>query len=375
MNIKNRKTKLLNKNNKKTKPFFNNIILNQLNLKIFRKDSSNFSNSNIKNKNNENFIIAPNNYLEKEINEYNKNNSKLEFKRYRSITNLSLNKKNNSNIIFKNYVLGNDVILPLKTLNNYDYSNKPYYILNDSNKLKSLSPIERNRKIKTYNNSLNQQIFIKTLNNLNSYKKKRNTKFNKKLFLNICNSNKNLGFYLYDNITLNNCSNKNLDNAHFKNQKELNQLKSNSSNFKSTKRINSFSSIQCHNKKKNIFQIYNYLNNNNHNENKNQEIETKKDINNQLNKLFDNPNSFVYLMFNEMKRPKFNEFESQTSFIIKRRFNEYKKDLNKLEQRVRYELFNLKKQRVIGNEINMKGKINSTNTFFDLAFGDHFSKK
>ena len=59
---------------------------------------------------------------------------------------------------------------------------------------------------------------------------------------------------------------------------------------------------------------------------------------------------------------------------LKRRFLEYKKDLSKLEQNARFQLFNLKKERIIGNEINMKGKINSTNTFFDLAFikGDYW---
>ena len=76
-------------------------------------------------------------------------------------------------------------------------------------------------------------------------------------------------------------------------------------------------------------------------------------------------------MFNKMKNSKLDECENQKKFNLKRRFYEYKKDLNKLEQRARYELFNLKKQRVIGNEINMKGKVISTNTFFDLAYGGY----
>jgi hypothetical protein len=44
-----------------------------------------------------------------------------------------------------------------------------------------------------------------------------------------------------------------------------------------------------------------------------------------------------------------------------------------LEQNARFQLFNLKKERIIGNEIKMKGKINSTNTYFNLAFikGDY----
>ena len=68
-----------------------------------------------------------------------------------------------------------------------------------------------------------------------------------------------------------------------------------------------------------------------------------------------------------IKNQEFDENGNIKKKALKKRFIEYKKDLNKLEQKARLELFNLKKQRVIGNEIN-KGRIISTNTFFNLAF-------
>ena len=375
MKIINGKTKYLNKNNKKIRPFFNNILLNQLNFEIFKKSPINIlSPSKIKKQK----ILTPdnnsktNNYLDK-INKNKKDNTNNKIFYFKK-DNLALNKANNSNIIFKKYLLGNDVILPLKTLNDFENSNIPYYIFNNFNKNISLSPIKKNSRM---NINLNSHMFTNTFKNMNSCKK-RNNKINKKIFLNISNSNKN--FNLYESLNLNNYSNKNLDINHFKTQQnftkkecESNQIKNNSSNNKFTKRINSFILNKKPNNNKNILKLYNYLNyNNNLSEiNKNHEIGDTKNIDDKIKQLIDNPNSFVYIMFNKMKNSKLDEYENQKKFNLKRRFYEYKKDLNKLEQRARYELFNLKKQRVIGNEINMKGKVISTNTFFDLAYGGY----
>ena len=76
-------------------------------------------------------------------------------------------------------------------------------------------------------------------------------------------------------------------------------------------------------------------------------------------------------MFNKMKKSNFKEMQNSKSYDLKKKIIEYKKELNKIEQRARLELFNLQKQIVIGNEVNIKGKIISTNTFFDLAFRDY----
>ena len=76
-------------------------------------------------------------------------------------------------------------------------------------------------------------------------------------------------------------------------------------------------------------------------------------------------------MFNRIKNQQFDEEGNLKKLDLQKRFSEYKKDLNKLEQKARFELFNLKKQRAIGNEINMKGRVISTNSFFNLAFGGY----
>jgi hypothetical protein len=87
-------------------------------------------------------------------------------------------------------------------------------------------------------------------------------------------------------------------------------------------------------------------------------------------KLIDDPDSVLCLLYNKMKKTNYDEEKSKNKLSLKNQFIEYKKDLNKLEHRVRLELFNLKKQTAIGRENNIKGRIISTNTFFNLAFGD-----
>jgi hypothetical protein len=82
-------------------------------------------------------------------------------------------------------------------------------------------------------------------------------------------------------------------------------------------------------------------------------------------KLIENPNSFMYLIYNKLKKQRLEEKNKKLD--LHRRFEEYKKDLKNIEQSARFEVFNLKKQRIIGNEVNMKGKIISTNTYFNLA--------
>ena len=73
----------------------------------------------------------------------------------------------------------------------------------------------------------------------------------------------------------------------------------------------------------------------------------------------------MYLIYNKLKKQRLEEKNKKLD--LHRRFEEYKKDLKNIEQSARFEVFNLKKQRIIGNEVNMKGKIISTNTYFNLA--------
>ena len=106
-----------------------------------------------------------------------------------------------------------------------------------------------------------------------------------------------------------------------------------------------------------------------------EEIKNEKELlaYNKAKNLVNNPDSVIYALYQKIKKQKFDKDGNIKKSDLKKRFEEYKRDLNKLEQSARFELFNLKKERIIGNEINMKGKVNSANTFFNLDFirGDY----
>ena len=147
--------------------------------------------------------------------------------------------------------------------------------------------------------------------------------------------------------------------------------------MKSIKNYKSFIPIERKSTNKAEFDIqaYNYLNNSKSNikneikNNKEKEDKKKSLTYNKIKKLIDEPSSFVYLMYNQMQRLKLKKKENVKNISLKNRIREYKKDILKLEQSARYQIFNLKKQVAIGAEDTIKGKIISTNTFFDLAFG------
>ena len=90
-----------------------------------------------------------------------------------------------------------------------------------------------------------------------------------------------------------------------------------------------------------------------------EEFKNKKELlaYNKAKNLVNNPDSVIYALYQKIKKQKFDKNGNIKKLDLKKRFEEYKKDLNKLEEGVRFELFNLKKERIIGNEINMKGKI------------------
>ena len=376
-------TKLLNKTKNH---FFDNDLLNQLNLDVLKNKSHNKSKinknsqlfSSIKNiqnekTNNKNNINEINEYKTNTINYQNSNKIK-----YKSHSNLfTKNKKRKDNIIFRKYLLGNDVVLPIKSIKDFENSNIPFYIFDKSDKMSSLSPIKNNNS-KSILNSLIGDKYNHTCANFRSSKKLKNIRvksFKKKIFFydkssKSISSNKNINtrLNLYDAIEENKLSNKNINKIYFKTiqnaknkENDLFKCKNNNSNFKN---MNLANSTSLSNKNKDIPKRNNVEN-------------YKKDIldkiakikYDKIRKLIDNPNSFLYIMFNKMNKQKFEDTEINNKLYMRKKFEEYKKDLNKLEQKARFELFNLKKERIIGNEINLKGRIISTNTFFDLAFG------
>ena len=370
--------KLLKKNN-----FFDNLVLNKLNLDLIRNESQKinkkyrnsqlfFSTKNIKNEK----II--NNLTGKEIKEYNTNtlSSKDRDKiKYKSHNNLfSKNKKRKHTIMFKKYLFGNDVVLPIKSVNDCENSNIPYLIFNNKDKINSLSPIKKTKSkchiinsliSEKYNNSNTNYKSSKILNNMRLKNFRKKLFFDKKKYLAMSSNNKiNIGPNLFDSIE----ENKKLKNIYYKtiqnkkNKKEkLFKFRNSNSNFNNINLINHTFKSKKNNKtkKKNIVETE-----------KNKDLDKIVKIKfDKIKDLIDNPQSFLYLMFNKMKNSKFEYLENNNKLYFKKKFSEYKKDLDKLEQNARYELFNLKKQRTVGNEINLNGRVISSNTFFDLAFG------
>ena len=385
-----RKGKQSYHNRNSSKLIFNNLLLNKLNLESIQSNYPSISSNSRSRKNSDIPISVKKNNknifkeysIEKNIlkNINNKNNlTPFKNDNYLPSTNSFLNKKgedNNSYIILKNYILGNDIILPLKSINDIENSKIPYYTINNFNKINTISPI-RNKSIKLFNKKKNKKQLKKYL-----LKNKEKEFSNSNLNIND-NNNNNLNNKLFNKNNMRNFSSKNLNNYYKQEQDYLNKIgiitqikekKKNNKTFEignsnfvmnnndlKIKKKNNFNTYNILNKKKNIL-----LNNNIYN---NKIFEDKK-ISMAFNlgkKLINNPESVLYLLYNKIKIHKLNKEGNQRKYDLKQRFLDYKKDLNKLEQSARFELFNLKKQRAIGNEVNMKGKVISTNTFFNLA--------
>ena len=264
----------------------------------------------------------------------------------------------------------------------------PYYTFSNAEKLNIWNTIVNNsNNVKNEINSLKEIKPNKTLTNIKlsdkrKIKNKNRARSQKKLFLNdlrtnefLSNSNKNnnIGLNLFETIEISNYSKNNLNNiknkkSGFKTIESFTQLRSESHYSKSSNFVKKQKRRNL--KIRNNFNGKNKIINENYKNDGFENIKEKKTYN-IAKKLLDEPNSFLYLMFNKIKNQKFDEDGNPQKMDLKKRFSEYKKDLNKLEQKARFELFNLKKQRVIGNEINMKGRVISTNTFFTLAFGGY----
>ena len=389
--------KLKTQNKERSKYSLNNNSLNKINSEIIKNNSTHtLSNSIIKkNKNN---VLSPNKIKnlynldlsilktikDKKIKDYNNNdnyrplysdnNRTRNNKSYKDSLLYIRNRRNYSNI-FKKYFLGNDIILPFNTVNDFNYSNKNFYTYNDFDKNSRCSLIKSNSKTITIEKDYMPNKSNKTLSNK---KKSNKIKNNSKILIvfkgkkNRENLNKNVEANLYDLIEINHFSNKMLKIKTLNNKNKLN-FKDNSTNLKNCEFINNPKRKKL---KKNL-QINKMINNNKINNicenNKNQEFDKGKNLSsyNIAKRLIEDPNSFIYLMFNRIKNQQFDEEGNLKKLDLQKRFSEYKKDLNKLEQKARFELFNLKKQRAIGNEINMKGRVISTNSFFNLAFGGY----
>ena len=391
-----------NQKSKESKNIFNNCLLSKLNLKDLTNNPQYITESdaerNVKN------ILKTNsnnkNYFKKDINEYSNNPINKDNHTQTSTRNINsskyLIKKKNLKILYRKYLLGNDVILPLKTVNDVESSKIPYYLYDNSKNITLFSPTKN--KLKMSSKSLlhkSYKTYYTTQSSKKTVKKRSQEKYKKNIFLNFKDSNyssinsdknrDNKKFNLYSSINLNNYSKNDLI---FKSNKNFNINKSQfikniSQNTNSNKEINLFFPIErsISSSKRNIYNNTNYkrFNYQINNKNNKNEINKCKDIDekkkrysyNKIKNLFDEPCSLINLMFNKMKNSKMTEMENQKKLNLREKILEYKKELNKLEQRARIQIFNLRKQVAIGHEDMIKGKIISTNTFFDLAFGGY----
>ena len=412
--IKENEKNILTQSNKtSSRHSINNFAFNKLNLGLLPKGPPQISSLAVKtrNRNNSHIFLSPPNLIknnnikenspikkciDKETNNncnknlYYKDNIKINNLINKNTTTNKRNQRNNSNTIFKRCLLGNDIVLPFNSPNDCNYSNSymPYYTFSNAEKLNIWNTIVNNsNNIKNEINSLKEIKPNKTLTNIKlsdkrKIKNKNRARSQKKLFLNdlrtnefLSNSNKNnnIGLNLFETIEISNYSKNNLNNiknkkSGFKTIESFTQLRSESHYSKSSNFVKKQKRRNL--KIRNNFNGKNKIINENYKNDGFENIKEKKTYN-IAKKLLDEPNSFLYLMFNKIKNQKFDEDGNPQKMDLKKRFSEYKKDLNKLEQKARFELFNLKKQRVIGNEINMKGRVISTNTFFTLAFGGY----
>ena len=404
-----------NKNNESSKLIFNNYILNKLNFDdispIKKKISNKIFLKSDRAHHNEIKDLKVHNYQDK--NNYNNSPQKEKAKNFisnykirpKSYKNLSLENltKKDTYIILKQFLLGKDVILPFNSVNNLQELNKKLIEINSynhktiftpnkkkkSNPLKisnismklNVSPDNSNNfeaniiNNKRANRSRRKNIIQRKNNSHNYINNQRITLVNSK---NINKFNENLYKTLDINIFPKNIQNR---NSYFKTHQNLTEsidsLKKGKKYSLSKDSKYPFLKNNSRNKmKNNAFKIRTNSINNNINdfidlkENYNSERnEKKKEKDNSTyllaKKLIENPNSFMYLIYNKLKKQRLEEKNKKLD--LHRRFEEYKKDLKNIEQSARFEVFNLKKQRIIGNEVNMKGKIISTNTYFNLA--------
>ena len=80
-------------------------------------------------------------------------------------------------------------------------------------------------------------------------------------------------------------------------------------------------------------------------------------------KLIKNPESFLYSFYNTMTKKYYYNPESQ-KIDYKKRFDDYKSYLSKYEEKEKLKLLNLKNNRMVGQDVNIKGNFISNNTFF-----------
>ena len=404
-----------NKNNESSKLIFNNYILNKLNFDdispIKKKISNKIFLKSDRAHHNEIKDLKVHNYQDK--NNYNNSTQKEKAKNFisnykirpKSYKNLSLENltKKDTYIILKQFLLGKDVILPCNSVNNLQELNKKLIEINSYNHKTIFTPNKKKKSnpLKISNISMKLNVSPGNSNNFeaNIINNKRANRNRRKNIIQRKNNSHN--YINNQRITLVNSKNINKFNENLYNTLDINifpkNIQNRNSYFKTHQNLTESIDSLKKGKKYSLSKDskYPFLKNNSRNKMKNNAFKIRTNsINNNINdfidlkenynsernekkkekdnstyllakKLIENPNSFMYLIYNKLKKQRLEEKNKKLD--LHRRFEEYKKDLKNIEQSARFEVFNLKKQRIIGNEVNMKGKIISTNTYFNLA--------
>ena len=404
-----------NKNNESSKLIFNNYILNKLNFDdispIKKKISNKIFLKSDRAHHNEIKDLKVHNYQDK--NNYNNSTQKEKEKNFisnykirpKSYKNLSLENltKKDTYIILKQFLLGKDVILPCNSVNNLQELNKKLIEINSYNHKTIFTPNKKKKSnpLKISNISMKLNVSPDNSNNFeaNIINNKRANRSRRKNIIQRKNNSHN--YINNQRITLVNSKNINKFNENLYNTLDINifpkNIQNRNSYFKTHQNLTESIDSLKKGKKYSLSKDskYPFLKNNSRNKIKNNAFKIRtNNINNNINdfidlkdnynsernekkkekdnstyllakKLIENPNSFMYLIYNKLKKQRLEEKNKKLD--LHRRFEEYKKDLKNIEQSARFEVFNLKKQRIIGNEVNMKGKIISTNTYFNLA--------
>ena len=311
--IKN-KDNLYNKNNLVLRPntsFHNQYYLNQNNNNMIKSNNI-FTKNKIK-KNN--LLSNSNDFI---IN--NLSNKKIgNMKKRKSLSIISNNINSNKSYKYKNKSTNNFNLL--SDMQRYKYNNNikrkklfTYNFNKDTQSIHCSTIIFKKKNKSTYHRTYDSTDF---LNLLNDSEKSRNLKDNK---------NKNLKKY----YILNKSRTKNMNNKYNKSSNVIKNL-----DINQKKREHSYNN--------NFF-----INLNNTN------LNIKK-------KLIDSPDSIFYYIYNYIHEKNNTDYLEQKIYFSKinmiKKFRHYKKDLEKLEQRTNFEVFNLKRQIIPGQDSKLPKKI------------------
>ena len=228
-----------------------------------------------------------------------------------------------------------------------NYSNKKNNKINNINNKNKGSLLTYNFNKNAYSND--QRLLISISNNNLLYDEKDNnnnkTKYKLKRQKTTINNYKST---ICPYLSVKSMSNKNKKNGKFK------QLHRSKYIYDKNKRGNMLSCRDINdNKKNNNIHLNIDINDNKVEDHKNnKDLDKKKE----LIKIIDNPNSLLNFVYNQIKELRQHKIMlvNNRKKALKQKFENMKNDLKQIEQKALYQVFNLRYERIPGNEINIK---------------------